>query len=142
FIVNDRPDIARLAEADGVHLGQDDLPVREARRIAGPELLIGVSTHDLGQARRAVLDGASYLGVGPTFASGTKPFSELAGVEFVRQARAATSLPLFVRGGANAQTLPGAVAAGARRVAVSQAVCQADDPGAAVAELVRLLAQR
>ena len=139
FIVNDRPDIARLAEADGVHLGQDDLPVKEARRIVGPDLLIGVSTHDVEQVRRAVLDGASYLGVGPTFPSGTKEFSELAGLEFVRQAVAETSLPLFVLGGINARTLPAAVAAGARRIAVSQAVCQAEDPRAAVAELVRLL---
>jgi thiamine-phosphate pyrophosphorylase len=139
FIVNDRPDIARLAEADGVHLGQDDLPVKEARRIVGPDLLIGVSTHNLEQVRRAVLDGASYLGIGPTFPSGTKEFSDLAGLEFVRQATAETSLPLFVIGGINARTLPAAVAAGARRIAVSQAVCQADDPRAAVAELIRLL---
>src|SRR5438477_8442 len=74
FIVNDRPDIAVLAEADGVHLGQDDLPVREARRILGPDALIGVSTHNLEQVRRAVLEGASYLGVGPTFPSTTKAF--------------------------------------------------------------------
>src|SRR5439155_8237675 len=67
FILNDRPDLARLAEADGVHLGQDELPVQEARRVVGPDALIGVSTHNLGQVRKAVLDGASYLGVGPTF---------------------------------------------------------------------------
>ena len=84
FIVNDRPDIARLAEADGVHLGQDDLPVREARRILGPEALIGVSTHTLEQVRQAALAGASYIGVGPTFASSTKGFPDLAGLEFVR----------------------------------------------------------
>ena len=140
FIVNDRPDLARLVEADGLHLGQDDLPVKEARRIVGPDLLIGVSTHNIEQVRQAVLDGASYLGVGPTFSSGTKEFSELAGLEFVRQAAAETSLPLFVIGGINVRTLPAAVAAGARRIAVSQAICQADDPRAAVAELVRLLA--
>lgn len=139
FVVNDRADVARLAEADGLHLGQGDLPVREARRIVGPDMLIGVSTHDLEQLRQAVLDGASYLGVGPTFASGTKQFSELAGLEFVRRATAATSLPLFVIGGVNATTLPSAVAAGARRIAVSQAVCRADDPRAAVAELLRML---
>src|SRR4051794_10471359 len=76
FIVNDRPDIARLVEADGVHLGQDDLPVREARRILGPDALVGVSTHNLEQVRQAILDGASYLGVGPTFPSKTKEFRE------------------------------------------------------------------
>ncbi len=139
FIVNDRPDIARLAEADGVHLGQDDLPVKEARRILGPEALIGVSTHDLGQLRQAILDGASYLGVGPTFPSGTKTFTEFPGLEFVRQAAAETSLPVFVLGGVNRDTIEAAVAAGARRVAVSQAICRADDPRQAATELRRSL---
>jgi thiamine-phosphate pyrophosphorylase len=139
FIVNDRPDVARLAEADGVHLGQDDLPVREARRILGADALIGVSTHDLGQLRQAVRDGASYVGVGPTFRSETKDFTEFPGLEFVRQAAAETSLPAFVLGGINRETVAAAVAAGARRVAVSAAVCQADDPRQAAAELRRAL---
>jgi thiamine-phosphate pyrophosphorylase len=135
FLVNDRPDIARLAEADGVHLGQDDLPVKEARRILGGEALVGVSTHDLEQVRRAVLEGASYIGVGPTFPSATKEFSELAGLEFVRQAVQETSLPAFVIGGVDRDTIAAAVAAGARRVAVSHAVCRADEPRQAAAEL-------
>jgi thiamine-phosphate pyrophosphorylase len=139
FIVNDRPDIARLAEADGVHLGQDDLSVKDARRMLGPGALIGVSTHDLEQVRRAVRDGASYLGVGPTFPSGTKTFTELAGLEFVRQAAAETSLPAFVIGGVNPDTIAAAVAAGARRVAVSEAVCAAEDPRGVAAALVRAL---
>jgi thiamine-phosphate pyrophosphorylase len=135
FIVNDRPDVARLAGADGVHLGQDDLPVREARRVLGPDALIGVSTHTLEQVRRAVLDGASYIGVGPTFPSGTKQFAELAGLEFVRQALAETGLPAFVIGGVSAATVGAAVTAGARRVAVGEAVARADDPRAAAAAL-------
>jgi thiamine-phosphate pyrophosphorylase len=137
FLVNDRPDIARLAEADGVHLGQDDLPVKEARRILGPEALIGVSTHDLDQLRQAILDGASYVGVGPTFPSGTKAFDEFPGLDFVRAATAETSLPAFVLGGISLQTVGAAVAAGARRVAVGQAVCRADDPRQAAADLRR-----
>src|SRR3712207_5176281 len=99
FIVNDRPDIARLAEADGVHLGQEELPVKEARRLLGPEALVGVSTHDLEQVGQALRDGASYVGVGPTFPSQTKPFPDFPGLEFVRQAAAETSLPAFVIGG-------------------------------------------
>jgi thiamine-phosphate pyrophosphorylase len=75
FILNDRPDLALLADADGVHVGQEELSVRDARRIVGPERLVGVSTHSIEQARQAVLDGASYLGVGPTFPSGTKEFA-------------------------------------------------------------------
>jgi thiamine-phosphate pyrophosphorylase len=139
FIMNDRPDIARLVEADGVHLGQDDMPVKEARRIVGPDALIGVSTHNLEQLRQAVLDGASYVGIGPTFSSRTKDFAELAGLEFVRHATAETSLPAFVIGGVTGETIGAAVEAGARRVAVSQAICEADDPQAAAAELLRAL---
>ncbi len=139
FIVNDRPDIARLVEADGVHLGQDDMPVKEARRILGPDALVGVSTHDVAQLRQAVLDGASYVGVGPTFPSDTKEFAELAGLDFVRRAMAETSLPAFVIGGVSTKTIGAASATGARRVAVSQAVCEADDPQAVAAELLRAL---
>ena len=135
FIVNDRPDIARLVEADGVHLGQDDLSVKEARRILGPGPLFGVSTHTPEQVRQAVLDGASYIGVGPTFPSTTKDFAELAGLEFVRQAMALTTLPAFVIGGVNFANVAEAVSAGATRVAVSAAVCQADEPGVATARL-------
>lgn len=135
FIVNDRPDIARLVEADGVHLGQDDLPVKEARRIAGGDALIGVSTHSLAQLRAAVLDGADYVGIGPTFSSKTKEFEELAGLDFVRQAAAETSLPAFVIGGVNEKTIAAAVQAGARRVAVSEAICAADEPRQAAAVL-------
>ncbi|MFN4260679.1 MAG: thiamine phosphate synthase [Gemmataceae bacterium] len=139
FIINDRPDLARLAQADGVHLGQDDLPVREARRIVGSDALIGVSTHDLDQVRQAVLDGADYIGVGPTFPSATKDFTEFPGLEFVRQAIAATSLPAFVIGGVTLDNVADVVAAGACRVAVSQAVCQSDDPRQTAAEFARRL---
>jgi thiamine-phosphate pyrophosphorylase len=139
FIVNDRPDIARLAEAEGVHLGQDDLPVKEARRILGPDALIGVSTHTLEQVRQAVLDGASYIGVGPAFPSRTKTFETLAGIEFVRAAVKETSLPAFAIGGINTRTIDAVVAAGARRVAVSHAVAQADEPRAAAAQLLAAL---
>jgi thiamine-phosphate pyrophosphorylase len=139
FVMNDRPDLARLAEADGVHVGQDELPVKEVRRIVGPEVLIGVSTHDLKQVRRAVLDGASYLGVGPTFPSGTKAFAEFPGLEFVRRATAETSLPAFAVGGVNLANLPEVVAAGARRVAVSSAICAAEDPLATARALRQVL---
>jgi thiamine-phosphate pyrophosphorylase len=135
FIVNDRPDIARLVEADGVHLGQNDLPVREARRILGPDALIGVSTHTIEQVRRAVLDGASYLGIGPTFPSRTKDFAAMAGLEFVRQASAETTLPQFALGGINAGNVGAVIEAGAKRVAVSHAISQSEDPHAVAAQL-------
>ena len=79
--MNDRPDLAVLARADGVHVGQEELSVKDARSIVGPDMLVGVSTHSIEQARQAVLDGASYLGVGPTFPSGTKRFEQFPGVE-------------------------------------------------------------
>jgi thiamine-phosphate pyrophosphorylase len=139
FIVNDRPDVARLVEADGVHLGQDDMAVKDARHVLGPNALIGVSTHNLEQVRQAVLDGAGYIGVGPTFPSRTKTFAAFPGLDFVRQVAAETTLPAFVIGGVNGDTIAAAVAAGARRVAVSQAVAEADDPRGAAAELVRVL---
>jgi thiamine-phosphate pyrophosphorylase len=139
FIMNDRPDIARLAEADGVHVGQDELPVKEARQILGPDALIGISTHNLDQVRQAVLDGASYLGVGPTFPSATKSFADFPGLEFVRQAMAETALPAFVIGGVALQNLEAALAAGARRVAVSHAICQSETPGAVAVAMRQLL---
>lgn len=128
FIVNDRPDIARLCEADGVHLGQDDMSIAEARRIVGPRALIGVSTHTVAQVRQAVSEGASYIGVGPTFSSTTKRFDDLAGLEFVRAATMETSLPAFVLGGVNADNVGQVVAAGGSRVAVSAAIAACDDP--------------
>ncbi|HYV36323.1 MAG TPA: thiamine phosphate synthase, partial [Gemmataceae bacterium] len=139
FILNDRPDLARLAEADGVHLGQDDLPIREARRIVGPDALIGVSTHRLDQVRQAVLDGASYIGIGPTFPSSTKNFPQLAGLDFIREATAETTLPAFAIGGITAENALAVKAAGARAIAVSSAVCQANDPRAAAAALCKIV---
>lgn len=128
FIVNDRPDIARLAQADGVHLGQDDMPIHDARRILGPDAIIGVSTHNLDQVRKAVLEGANYIGVGPTFPSKTKEFEGFAGLDFVRQAFAATTLPAFAIGGINVDNVAEVVAAGARAIAVSHAICASEDP--------------
>ncbi|MBI3823772.1 MAG: thiamine phosphate synthase, partial [Planctomycetes bacterium] len=142
FIVNDRPDIARLVGADGVHLGQEDLPVQEARRLLGPDALIGVSTHNIEQVRRAVLEGANYLGVGPTFPSQTKDFAAPAGIAFVQQAVAETSLPAFAIGGVNVENVGQVMAAGARRIAVSRAICAADDPRAMARQLRAALAVR
>lgn len=140
FIMNDRPDLAVLTDADGVHVGQDELTVRDARRIVGPHKLVGVSTHSLEQARTAVLEGADYIGVGPVFTSTTKSFSELAGLEFVRQVAAEITLPAFAIGGIDPRNIGNVVDAGARRVAVSSAICGADDPGQATRDLLgRLL---
>jgi thiamine-phosphate pyrophosphorylase len=139
FILNDRPDLARLAGADGVHLGQDDVLPRDARRVVGPSALLGVSTHGREQVERAVLDGASYLGVGPVFPSGTKDFSALAGLEFVRQAAETSTLPWFAIGGIDESNLDAVLEAGARRVAVSGAVVRAERPKLAARAVRRRL---
>lgn len=136
FIMNDRPDLARLADADGVHLGQDDLPVSAARAIQGADRLVGVSTHDGAQLRRAVLDGADYLGIGPVFPSSTKSFQAFPGLTFVREAARATALPCFALGGITPINAEEIVATGVSRVAVAAAVTTAEDP-AAVCRLFR-----
>ncbi len=138
FIVNDRPDIARIVGADGVHLGQDDLSVDEARRILGPQALIGVSTHSIDQVRQAILAGADYLGIGPVFPSRTKSFDHYPGLDFVRESTAETPMPSFAIGGIGPDNLERVVAAGAKRVAVGSAVLESDDPES----LVRLLKAR
>jgi thiamine-phosphate pyrophosphorylase len=139
LIVNDRPDLARLASADGVHLGQEDVALRDARRIAGPSALIGVSTHDLAQLDEAVLAGASYLGVGPVFSSATKEFADLAGLAYVRHAAETTTLPWFAIGGITAENVDQVLEAGATRIAVSAAVVRAKSPREAAAALRRRL---
>lgn len=141
FIMNDRPDIAVLANADGVHVGQEELSVRDARQIVGPNRLIGVSTHSIEQARQAVLDGADYLGVGPTFPSGTKSFDQFAGLKFVQQVASEISLPWYAIGGINESNLESVLAAGATRVAVSGVICRAKDAAATTASLARRLGQ-
>ena len=142
LIINDRPDIAALVGADGVHVGQDELPVAEARRIVGPDKLVGVSTHSLDQARAAVLDGADYIGIGPVFPTATKQFSrqEMAGLEYVAQATSEIALPGFCIGGIGPGNLQRVLAAGGRRIAVSGAICSAEDPAAVTADLVQQLA--
>lgn len=141
LIMNDRPDLAVAIDADGVHVGQDELPVREVRQIIGPRRIIGVSTHNIDQARQAVLDGADYLGVGPTFTTTTKSFSEdeYAGLEFVKQVAAEITLPWFAIGGITADNLSQAIQAGARRVAVSSTICKHEYPAQITRELLEQL---
>jgi thiamine-phosphate pyrophosphorylase len=140
FIVNDRPDIAVLSEADGVHVGQDELGVADCRTILGPHQLVGVSTHDLVQARQAAEDGADYLGCGPTFPSPTKAFADYAGLDFLRGVQAETRLPAFAIGGINQANVARVLDTGFRRIAVSAAVTAADDPAAAARMLREAIA--
>lgn len=135
FVVNNRPDIARLVAADGVHLGQGDLPVRAARRIAGPDCAIGVSTHTIDQLKDAIAAGPDYVAVGPMFASSTKPRDLIAGPPLLAEAVKLTSLPVVPVGGITADNANTLIAAGARRVAVCAGVIAQSDPRAAAAAL-------
>lgn len=141
FLVNDRIDLALAVDADGVHLGQDDLPPAIARRLLGPDRLIGRSTHRLEQLHQAVADGCDYVGVGPVNATPTKPGRDPVGLDYVRQAAATSPIPFFAIGGIDSTSLEEALAAGASRVAVVRAITQAADAGAASAELLGRLAQ-
>jgi thiamine-phosphate pyrophosphorylase len=129
FIVNDRPDLALAAGADGVHVGQDDMPVAAARAIVGPELLVGRSTHSVAQVDAA--GGADYLAVGPVHATPTKPGRPAAGLEPVRHAAAHARVPWFAIGGISPHNVGEVIAAGARRVVVVRAIADAEDPEAA-----------
>lgn len=140
FIVNDRADLALASGADGVHVGQEELPVEVARQILGPTGLIGLSTHSIEQARGAVAVGADYIGCGPVFAGRTKQFDDYVGTRFLAKVAAEIDLPAFAIGGIDLQNVGAVVDAGARRIAVTGVVRDADDPAAVVAELKAKLA--
>jgi thiamine-phosphate pyrophosphorylase len=130
FLVNDRLDVALAIGADGVHLGQDDLAVQDARRLA-PGLVVGASTHSLDQARRAQAEGADYVALGSIFPTGSKPSFQLVGLEMLRLCRPHVTVPLVAIGGITPERVPAVLAAGADGVAVISAIGMAPDPGAA-----------
>ena len=136
FIVNDHPDIALAVDADGVHLGQDDLPADEARRLLGGGRIIGVSTHNREQARAAQFAGADYIGFGPLFATRTKDAGETQGIVNLQQIRNEVTVPLIAIGGINTDNVGEAISAGADGVAVISAVLSAPDPRKAAREMV------
>lgn len=139
FIVNDRADLAIAARADGVHVGQDDLPPDVARALVGPDLLIGRSTHAPDELDRALREPVDYLGVGPVNETPTKPGRPGVGIATVAYAAQHCAMPFFVTGGMGARTIPGVRAVGARGVVVVRAITEAADPGAVVKELRALL---
>lgn len=130
LIINDRPDIAAIVAADGVHLGQEDLPISEARRLLRPGCILGKSTHSLQEARQAINEGADYIAVGPMYDTETKK-RPVAGVELLRQTRDQIALPIVAIGGITAENAPELKNNGATCVAVSSAICTAEDPKAA-----------
>jgi thiamine-phosphate pyrophosphorylase len=128
FIMNDRPDLALLAGADGVHVGQEELPAALVRQLVGT-LLVGVSTHSIEQARQAILDGADYIGVGPVFESTTKEFSQLLpGLDFLHEIAEEILIPAFAIGGITEDRLDSILQAGISRVAVCSALLETENP--------------
>ncbi|HVM12067.1 MAG TPA: thiamine phosphate synthase [Actinomycetota bacterium] len=134
FVVNDRADIAAAVGADGLHVGQDDLPVAAARELLGPEVLIGLSTHSASQLDAAPAE-ADYLCAGPVWETPTKPGRPAAGLAAVRHAAATARRPWFAIGGIDTGNLPSVVDAGARRIVVVRAITQAPDAAEAVRAL-------
>lgn len=123
LIINDRPDIALAAEADGVHLGQDDLRIGEARELLGRESIIGLSTHSLEQFHQALKTSANYIALGPIYSTQTKPDADpVVGLDLLREARLLTTRPIVAIGGITLERAPEVIAAGADAVAVISAL--------------------
>jgi thiamine-phosphate pyrophosphorylase len=142
FILNDRPDVAVSLGADGVHVGQNDLPAPVARRIVGSGRIVGLSTHAPPEIDEAVGAGAAdYIAVGPVFETPTKPGRPAVGLELIRYAAAEVRFPWFAIGGIDASNLEAVLEAGAERAVVVRAITEADDPAGAAAGLRALLDQ-
>ncbi len=141
FVVNDRADVAAAAGADGVHLGQDDLPVADARKLLGPAALIGLSTHSPEEARAAEAAGADYIGFGSIFPTTSKETVVLQGIEGIRKVRESVALPIIAIGGIGPENAGKVIAAGADGVAVIAAVLAAQDRQRAARELINRIRQ-
>ncbi len=136
FVVNDRLDVALAVDADGLHVGQDDLPAPIARRLLRPGMLLGVSCHSCEQARQAQADGSDYVAVGSIFPTGTKPEFQLVGVQLLRRVRPLLRVPLVAIGGITPGNVGEVIRAGADGVAVISALCAAPDPTQAAREFL------
>jgi len=141
FFVNDHIDVALAISADGIHLGQNDLPCAAARKLVPSSMLLGISTHSVSEAEKAVADGADYIAIGAVFPTGTKENLEaVVGLQMIGQVKSAVGeTPLIAIGGINAANAGEVIRAGADGVAVASAVISADDPGSATRELKEIL---
>jgi thiamine-phosphate pyrophosphorylase len=137
FVINDRVDIAAYLKPDGVHLGQDDLPPRIARKILGQSKIIGVSAENIEQAKEAEKHGADYVGIGPIFDTLTKKIEKPVGLEIIKQAQKYLKIPFFPIGGINLENIDQIFHAGSKRVAVGSAVISANDVKTATRNLLQ-----
>ena len=139
FLVNDRVDIALAVQADGVHLGQEDLPLPAARKLLGRGKIIGLTVHSFAEARQAEVAGADYLGVSPIFTTQTKADAgQPAGIELIRQIRSAVKIPLIAIGGINLANAPEVIRAGADGLCAISAVVSGEDVRAEIEKFQRL----
>lgn len=139
FIVNDYPDVAILSGADGLHLGQTDLPIRQARKILGKDKIIGISCHNLRQALEAQRQGADYIGIGPVYATATKPEYRPIGLKVLRQLKNRIKIPYFAIGGIREGNIKNVVSAGVTRVAVCRAILKSKNIQRTAKELLKEL---
>jgi thiamine-phosphate pyrophosphorylase len=139
FILNDHPDLVPETGADGAHVGQDDLSIAEARRLAGPEAIIGKSTHSLDQALSSVAESPDYIGFGPLFATATKPDYTPIGTELIREVYRLIPFPVFCIGGINLDNLPSVLHVGTERVVIVSDLLTAGDPAGRTASCRALL---
>ncbi len=139
FIINDHPSLAAEADVEGTHVGQDDISVAAARRLAGPGKLVGLSTHSLAQAAAAAASGPDYIGFGPLFATPTKPDYTPIGISDIAAVHEFVRIPVFCIGGIKPENLSGVIAAGARRAVIVSGILCADDPEACVRQCRRQL---
>ena len=141
FIMNDRADLAAAVGADGLHLGQQDIPIQLAREIVGSHCLIGRSTTNPEEMQKAITEGADYIGVGPVYATPTKPGKEAAGLDYVQYAAENATIPWFAIGGIDLENVAAVMQAGARQVAIVRGIMQADDPQGMTQSLLSKLTQ-
>jgi thiamine-phosphate pyrophosphorylase len=142
LIINDRPDIAAMVGADGVHLGQGDLPIAESRRLLRPGAIVGRSTHSLAQAKAAVMEGADYIGVGPVFPTETKSAGPEVGTDLIKQVAESFDIPIAAIGGITPDLAKPVIEAGASCLAVSGALCCAETPKAVAQQFASLFNEK
>lgn len=139
LIINDRVDVAELMDAEGVHLGEEDLPVKEARKILGSKKIIGASAFDLKTAKSNEKEGADYIGLGPIFKTGSKDIERPLGIEILREAEKSLKIPVFPIGGINLGNLDQVISTGTKKIAVISAIFGAEDVKKTAQELLRRL---
>jgi len=139
FILNDRIDIAQIVEADGVHLGQDDVDIKDARNILGDKMIIGISTHCPNDAKKAAEQGADYIGVGPIFTTPTKPGRTAVTTEYAKWVAKNIDIPWYAIGGIDLENMQEVLDAGAKRIAVVRAIINAESPSNATQEFLKKL---